>query len=96
MPYTAATVRKILKERQMSKFFNFEGIAKKEQKPLKHYIVRFGIISWKTGDYIKQDIYPNGRQYFRTKEEARKFASKMYKQYGHIPEYSILIEGRLI
>ena len=94
MPYTAATVRKILKERQMSEFFKFEGIVK-EHKPQKRYIVRFGMISWKTGEYIKQDIYPTGSTYFRNKEDARKYADRLRKQYGHILEYSIMIEGRL-
>lgn len=94
MPYTAATVRKILKERQMSEFYKFEGIVK-EHKPQKRYIVRFGMINWKTGEYIKQEIYPNGRQYFRNKDDARKFADQLRKKYGHILEYSILIEGRL-
>lgn len=94
MPYTAATVRKILKERQMSEFFKFEGIVK-EHKPQKRYIVRFGLINWKSGEYIKQDIYPNGTQYFRNKDDARKFADQLRKRYGNILEYSILIEGRL-
>ena len=69
-----------------------------EQEVAKRYILHYGLIDWKTGQWLpdEQQIYLTGHEYFKTKEEARKKAKMLYDLFSDHYNYSILIEGRLI